>query len=96
MTSDAIIPVSFDDYEADFGGFAQALGDSFTRYGFAVIGDHPLAQPGIEGALAAAKAFFALPEAEKRAYVVGQGGQRGYTPFGVETAKGETHHDLKE
>ena len=56
MTSDAIIPVSFDDYEADFGGFAQALGDSFTRYGFAVIGDHPLAQSGIEGALAAAKA----------------------------------------
>ncbi|MBU2136404.1 MAG: isopenicillin N synthase family oxygenase [Alphaproteobacteria bacterium] len=96
MTSDSIVPVSFDAYEADFEGFAQALGDSFTRYGFAVIGDHPLEQARIEGALAAAKAFFALPEDAKRAYVVGQGGQRGYTPFGVETAKGEAHHDLKE
>jgi isopenicillin N synthase-like dioxygenase len=28
--------------------------------------------------------------------VVGQGGQRGYTPFGIETAKGEAHYDLKE
>jgi isopenicillin N synthase-like dioxygenase len=96
VTSDSIVPVSFDAYEADFEGFAQALGDSFTRYGFAVIGDHPLEQARIEGALAAAKAFFALPEDAKRAYVVGQGGQRGYTPFGVETAKGEAHHDLKE
>jgi isopenicillin N synthase-like dioxygenase len=28
--------------------------------------------------------------------VPGIGGARGYTPFGVETAKGATHHDLKE
>ena len=96
MTSDSIVPVSFDAYEADFEGFAQALGVSFSRYGFAVIGDHPLEQARIEGTLAAAKAFFALPEEAKRAYVVGQGGQRGYTAFGVETAKGEAHHDLKE
>ena len=39
---------------------------------------------------------FALPEAVKRAYVSGQGGQRGYVPFGVETAKGAAAHDLKE
>ena len=26
----------------------------------------------------------------------GGGGARGYTPFGIETAKGATHHDLKE
>ena len=96
MSAESIIPVSFDDYQADFAGFARALGDSFTHYGFAVIADHPLAQDRIEGALGATKAFFALPEAAKRAYVAGQGGQRGYTPFGVETAKGETHHDLKE
>ncbi|MDO8901058.1 MAG: 2-oxoglutarate and iron-dependent oxygenase domain-containing protein [Phenylobacterium sp.] len=96
MTADSISPVSFNAFEADFEGFAQALGDSFTRYGFAVISDHPLAQGQIDGTLEAAKAFFALPETAKRAYVVGQGGQRGYTPFGVETAKGEAHHDLKE
>ena len=74
MTSESIVPVSFGAYEADFAGFSQALGDSFTRYGFAVIGDHPLEQRRIEGALAATKTFFALPEPAKRAYVVGQGG----------------------
>ena len=41
--------------------------------------------------------FFALPDAEKRRYQVpGGGGARGYTPFGIETAKGAKHHDLKE
>ena len=36
-----------------------------------------------------AKAFFALPEEVKRKYLIpGGGGARGYTPFGIETAKG--------
>ena len=96
VTQDAVRPVSFAAYESDFEGFSRALGTSFADYGFAVIADHPLAQDGIEAALNSAKAFFALPEDAKRAYVVGVGGQRGYTPFGVETAKGEAHHDLKE
>lgn len=43
------------------------------------------------------KAFFALPEATKRRYhVEGSGGARGYTAFGVETAKDSKHLDLKE
>jgi len=47
--------------------------------------------------MASAKAFFALPEEIKRSYhVAGGAGQRGYTPFGVETAKGADHFDLKE
>src|SRR5690606_16108799 len=29
-------------------------------------------------------------------HIPGQGGARGYTPFGVETAKGSKHYDLKE
>ena len=33
---------------------------------------------------------------KRRYHVAGIGGARGYTPFGVETAKGATHHDLKE
>jgi isopenicillin N synthase-like dioxygenase len=38
-----------------------------------------------------------LPDDTKRQYhVAGGGGARGYTPFGVETAKGAQHHDLKE
>jgi isopenicillin N synthase-like dioxygenase len=42
-------------------------------------------------------ACFALPEAIKRKYYLdGTGGARGYTPFGIETAKGADHFDLKE
>ena len=70
---------------------------SFERFGFAVIEDHGLPPDRLDAALADAKAFFALPEAVKRAYIVpGGAGQRGYTPFGVETAKDAAHHDLKE
>jgi len=89
-------PVSFADVDRDFGGFAERLGGSFARFGFAVISDHGLAQTKIEAALAAARAFFALPVDAKLRYRVGEAGQRGYTPFGVETAKGHAHHDLKE
>ena len=81
----------------DFNGFAADLGASFERYGFAVVADHGIDQALIDAALERAKAFFALPEAVKRAYVIpGGAGQRGFTPFGVETAKGETRADLKE
>jgi len=89
-------PVSFAAFASDFEGFSRALGDSFARFGFAVISDHGLAQDRIDAALDAARAFFALPERAKLKYKVGQAGQRGYTPFGVETAKGHAHYDLKE
>ena len=91
-----IEPVSFRAFRADFKGFTEDLGGSFARYGFAVISDHGIAQDRIDAALAAAKKFFALPEAAKLKYKLPVGGQRGYTPFGVETAKGETNYDLKE
>ncbi|MCX7588932.1 isopenicillin N synthase family dioxygenase [Phenylobacterium sp. 58.2.17] len=96
MTTETIKPVSFKRFSGDFDGFSGDLGGSFARYGFAVISDHDLPQARIEAALAATKAFFALPEAVKRAYVIGTGGQRGYTPFGIETAKDAKHFDLKE
>ncbi len=93
----SIPPVSFKLYASDFEAFSQALGASFARYGFAVIGEHGLDQGKIDAAIADAKAFFALPEDVKRRYKVeGIHGQRGYTPFGVETAKGAEHFDLKE
>ena len=94
---DRLEPVSMLRYETDFDAFAQALGGSFRRFGFAVVADHGLDPDLIAGALESTKAFFALPEAVKRAYhVPGGGGARGYTPFGVETAKGASAHDLKE
>lgn len=94
----AEIPVlSLADQAGDPDGFAQAFGRSFQRFGFAVVRDHGIPQPLIDRAWETTKAFFALPEAEKRAlYVEGGGGARGYTPFKTEIAKGATHVDLKE
>ena len=92
-----IEPVSLSRYDRDFAGFAGDLGRSFERYGFAVVADLDLPPAVIDRALARAKAFFALPEAIKRRYqITGGAGQRGYTPFRVETAKGADHPDLKE
>jgi isopenicillin N synthase-like dioxygenase len=97
IAPNSIAPGSFRLYGADFDAFARSLGRSFARYGFAVIGDHGLDQARIEAATQGAKAFFALPDAAKRRYKIeGASGQRGYTPFGVETAKGAEHFDLKE
>jgi isopenicillin N synthase-like dioxygenase len=92
----SIEPVSFELFSQDFEGFTQALGGSFARFGFAVISDHGLPQDRIDAAIASAKAFFALPEEAKLKYKLPVGGQRGYTPFGIETAKGAQHYDLKE
>jgi isopenicillin N synthase-like dioxygenase len=96
-TKGEIRPVSFQLFDEDATAFASALGGSFERYGFAVVSDHGLDQARIDAAISDAKAFFALPEATKLKYrIEGVFGQRGYTPFGVETAKGAQHHDLKE
>ncbi len=92
----AIKPVSFQLYALDFEAFAAQLGTSFERYGFAIVADHDLDQSRIAAAQACAQEFFALPQAVKQTYVSGQGGQRGYVPFGRETAKGAALHDLKE
>ena len=92
-----IEPVSMSRYDRDFADFSEALGASFRRYGFAVIADHGLDQQVVDEALERTKAFFALPEEVKRRYhIPGGGGARGYTPFGIETAKDATHFDLKE
>jgi isopenicillin N synthase-like dioxygenase len=92
-----IAAVDFARWPADPAGFARDLGASFERYGFAVVAGHGLPQALIDRCLADFQAFFAWPVADKMRYhVAGTGGARGYTPFGVETAKGATEHDLKE
>ena len=93
----SIQPVSMKLYDADFQAFADKLGASFKRYGFAVIADHGLDETIIDAAIADTKVFFALPEETKRRYhQPGTGGARGLTPFGVEAAKGAATVDLKE
>ncbi len=76
---------------------SRELGDSFETFGFAMVRDHGIDPDLIARAWNLTAQFFALPEAEKRKYhLEGQGGARGYTPFGTEIAKGAQHRDLKE
>lgn len=92
-----IAPIPLGLVETDLGAAAAAFGDAFGRTGFAVVADHDIADAVIDRALVATLALFALPESVKARYVVpGGGGQRGLTPFRVETAKGATLPDLKE
>ena len=97
ISADNIASVSLLDADRDPEGFAEKLGRSFEEYGFAIIADHGIPDELIHRAEDKAKAFFALPEEVKRNYLIpGGGGARGYTPFGIETAKGHKAHDLKE
>jgi len=97
MTKAEIPPVSLAINHSNPDAFAEELGASFRRFGFAVIADHGLSDELIARALDRTRAFFALPDDVKRRYYQdGGGGARGYTPFGTENAKGATAKDLKE
>lgn len=83
--------------DSDAAGFAAELGGSFEAFGFAVVTDHGIDPALIERAWALTRDFFALPvEAKARYHIAGGGGQRGYTPFGIEIAKDAKAHDQKE
>ena len=77
--------------------FARDLSAAYEEYGFVIIENHGIDRRTIDQCVDCFRRFFALPEPEKRRYQLpGGGGARGYTPFGIETAKGARHHDLKE
>jgi isopenicillin N synthase-like dioxygenase len=89
--------LSLADQARDPDGFAQAIGNSFRTFGFAVVADHGIDAGLIDRAWDLTRQFFALPEEVKRSYYSAElSGQRGYTPFGTEIAKDATHVDLKE
>jgi len=77
--------------------FVADLGNAFSTIGFVALSGHYLEQQLSENLYAAVKQFFALPEPVKLRYEIeGLAGQRGYTSFGKETAKGQKVADLKE
>ncbi len=84
-------------FDSDRHAFVAELGAAYREWGFCGIRGHGIAQDLIDGAYDVFRAFFALPDEVKRGYhVKGSGGARGYTPFGVETAKDSKFPDLKE
>ena len=84
-------------FDSDRQVFVAEIGAAYRQWGFCGIRGHGIAQSTIDDAYRAFKAFFDLPEAVKKQYhVAGSGGARGYTPFGIETAKDSRYPDLKE
>ena len=76
--------ISLDD---DPARLPSALGTSFRAFGFAMVRNHGIDEGLIAEGWRLTREFFALPEAEKRAYFLPDtAGARGYTPT----------HDLKE
>ena len=97
MTVADIQPIPLSLIDHDLPAAAAAFGDAFARTGFAIVADHGIDRALIDRALGATRALFALLEAEKASYVIpGGGGQRGLTPFGIETARDHSRPDLKE
>jgi isopenicillin N synthase-like dioxygenase len=70
---------------------------ALTTHGFFTITDHGIADEVLHSSYRLSKDFFSLPDAVKNTYAHPEkAGARGYTPFGKETAVGETTPDLKE
>lgn len=77
--------------------FIDNLFRGIKDYGFIILTDHNVEEEIIKDSYKAVNDFFDLPEDVKKQYVSPQGGgQRGYTPFGLEHAKDNPHMDLKE
>ncbi len=77
--------------------FVQALGRAYEDIGFVAVRGHFLSDELSEQLYEQVKAFYNLPIETKEKYEVpGLAGQRGYTSFGKEHAKGRSEGDLKE
>lgn len=101
MSFQEIPTVDLHDYLSDDpqkkAAFVEALGNSFSGIGFAIVANHGVSQELIDHAYQSFIDFFNLPDEIKRKYeVAGLAGQRGYTSKGREHAKHSNVGDLKE
>lgn len=77
--------------------FVNQIGKAYEEIGFVALKGHFLSEELIETLYSEIKNFFDLPTNIKDTYEIeGIGGQRGYTSFGKERAKGRKEGDLKE
>ena len=77
--------------------FINEIGKAFEDIGFVALSGHFLSDELVDSLYEEIKKFFNLPEEIKAGYQIeGIGGQRGYTSFGKEHAKGRKEGDLKE
>ncbi|MGB2761620.1 MAG: 2-oxoglutarate and iron-dependent oxygenase domain-containing protein [Maribacter stanieri] len=77
--------------------FIDEIGKAFEEIGFVALSGHFLSDELVDSLYAEIKDFFNLPSEVKDGYQIeGIGGQRGYTSFGKEHAKGRKEGDLKD
>jgi isopenicillin N synthase-like dioxygenase len=77
--------------------FIQELGKAYEEVGFVAVKNHGVPEEVIADLYRNVQAFFSLPLEQKKNYEIPElAGQRGYTSFGKEHAKGSEAPDLKE
>lgn len=77
--------------------FVAQLGKAYEETGFVAVKNHGIPDALIADLYAYVQRFFSLPLEKKKGYEIeGLAGQRGYTSFGKEHAKGSDAPDLKE
>lgn len=77
--------------------FIKEIGSAFENIGFVALSGHFLSDELVADLYEEIKIFFNQPQELKDSYEIeGIGGQRGYTSFGKEHAKGKKEGDLKE
>jgi len=77
--------------------FVKSLGHAYESIGFVAVRNHGISDDLIRDLYQYVEQFFALPVSHKSSYEIPElAGQRGYTSFGREHAKGFEAPDLKE
>lgn len=77
--------------------FVEQLGKAYEEVGFVAVKNHGISDDLIAKLYKYVQLFFTLPPETKRSYEIPElAGQRGYTSFGKEHAKGYDAPDLKE
>ncbi|MDQ2863936.1 MAG: 2-oxoglutarate and iron-dependent oxygenase domain-containing protein, partial [Bacteroidota bacterium] len=82
---------------AQKSAFVQQLGKAYEDVGFVAVKNHGIPAELIADLYKYVQEFFSLPSDKKRKFEdPALAGQRGYTSFGKEHAKGSDAPDLKE
>jgi len=77
--------------------FVKKLGEAYEEVGFVAVKNHGVPDELIADLYKYVQQFFSLPLDQKKTYEIPElAGQRGYTSFGKEHAKGSEAPDLKE
>jgi isopenicillin N synthase-like dioxygenase len=82
--------------DSEPGKLVAEAGSAYRQFGFCGFRNHGISDRVINDAYDVFLAFFALPDEVKQRYRSSSGGQRGYTPFGIEQARDHAVPDLKE